>query len=527
MPVEAGDGVSIEQLLTSWANEANGQCLGANVDHIVFHIGRCYLCAKAKSWVKHHHRLQIPSSFRCAQRTTTGHAGHGTFVLIGVIAHQGEDLQSGHSVTMLVEGDALWTVDDGQCPQAQNAIPEVFEKGAVMIWASRAEHSPFWTRTIGNFEPPSKRPRLSGEGIEVFYSNITQWNNQAKEWLLQQPHQTVVMVETHLHGLKLEQAKAALCRSRWQAEFLQAYETGRGGNSGGQLFCCREGQSAYQLHQFDLEGNGFLANVLQRQKWEIVLVSIYLKCGEDLNSQANATILGELAAFLRELAVPWIVIGDFQVPPEQWQGHHLLNVLKADVVSTGQPTLITGSEIDYVLASNNVAPFLELKLLWEVPWKPHAGLVLTINKAAPRLILPQLVQYAAVPKLDDASTPWEACASSPKVFWLGRQVGPKEQQCADWCQQAEQYVLQNLHEPRQGRGWYLALELKPLPTTKPLTPWRKGDLAYWGQFCSILSHVASSGRVSSTSMVHIKTKAQDLDKKSMERRRLWQHWKNW
>ena len=245
-------------------------------------------------------------------------------------------------------------------------------------------------------------------------------------------------------------------------------------------------------------------------------MSIYLKCGEDLNSHANATILGELAAFLRELAVPWIVIGDFQVPPEQWQRHHLLNVLKAEVVSPGQATLITGSEIDYVLASSNVAPFLDLKLTWEVPWKPHAGLVLTANKAAPRLILPQLIQYAAVPKLEEAGRSWDEFAASPKVFWLGRPAGPKEQQCAEWCHQAEQYVLQNLSGPRQGRGWYLALELKPLPTTKPLTPWRKGDLAYWGQFCSILSHVASRGRVSSTSLVHLKTKAQDLDKRWQE-----------
>lgn len=173
-----------------------------------------------------------------------------------------------------------------------------------MVWASKAEHSQFWTRTIGTFE----RPRLMGEGIEVFYSNITQWNNQAKEWLLQTEHHTVAMVETHLQGGKLDQVKAALCRSRWQAEFLPAHETGRGGTSGGHLFCCREGQSAYRLHHFDKDGNGFLANVLQRQRWEIVLISICLKCGEDLTSMANSIILGELAAFLKELAVPWIII---------------------------------------------------------------------------------------------------------------------------------------------------------------------------------------------------------------------------
>ena len=174
MPVEAGDGVSFEQLLQEWANEANGQCLAADVQHIVFHVGRYHLCPRAKSWVKHHNRLYIPSTFKCAQRTSTGHGGQATFALRGVIAHQGEELISGHYVTLLVEGDALWSVDDGQCPQAQTAVPDIFQTDAVMIWASRAEHSPFWTRAIGTFERPIKRQKLTGEGIEVFYSNITQ-----------------------------------------------------------------------------------------------------------------------------------------------------------------------------------------------------------------------------------------------------------------------------------------------------------------------------------------------------------------
>lgn len=106
-----------------------------------------------------------------------------------------------------------------------------------------------------------------------------------------------MLVETHLQGTKLATAAQELSRSRWQLESLPAYETGRGGTTGGQFFCSCEGQSTYRLHQYDLDGNGFLANVLQRQPWEIVLVSIYLvKCGEDLNSKANSTIRGALAA---------------------------------------------------------------------------------------------------------------------------------------------------------------------------------------------------------------------------------------
>ena len=335
-----------------------------------------------------------------------------------------------------------------------------------MIWASKAEHSTFWTHSIGSFDPPPKRPRTGGEGIEVLYSNVTQWNRDAKEWLLQQDLQLAMLVETHVAGPKLLTAAHEMARSRWQVTAMEAYETGRDGTSGGQFFCCREGQSSYKIHHFDKAGNGFLANVVQRQNWEVVLVSIYLKCGEDLNSTTNAAVLGELAAFLGELAVPWLVVGDFQVPPAQWHGHQLLNVLKAEVVSGGEPTLLNGAEIDYVVASRALTPFIDIKVNWDAPWKPHAGLVITIDSSAPRLHLPQVTQYAAMPKLQHAAKPWGEFRAAPKPYWLGRTMGPKELQCAGWCHKAKQYALQNLAEPRCGRGWYLAIELKPLPMVR-------------------------------------------------------------
>ena len=511
MPPEAGLEVQFEDLLKEWANEANGQMLGPDVEHIVFHIGRYSLCQQSRTWKKHNNVLRTPSTFRCPQRTQSGHGGHSTFVLRGIIAHQGEELISGHYVTLLVEGEAVWFVDDGRCPEVQKLVPEQIKQGAVMIWASRAEQSNFWSTTVGNFAPPGKKPRPPQQEIDICYANITQWTKDAKEWVTQQNHSIVMMVETHLTGVKLEAAHNDLCRQRWQPTLLEAYETGRGGNSGGQLFTVREGQSAYKLHSYDLQGNGFLANVLQRQHLELVLVTLYLKCGEDLNSHANSTILGQLAAFLQELATPWIVAGDFQVPPLQWDGHNLLNVLKAEIVCAGQPTMISGAELDYLLVSRSVAPFVRVTVNWDVPWKPHAALNIAVDKEAPTLLLPQLTHYIAVPKLDDQVQSWEEFAPSPKVFWLGRPTGPKEIQYAEWCHQAEQFGLQRLHEPKMGRGWYLALEHKPLPMSKPLSPWKKGDLAYWGQFCSLLQHIAVQPCLGTRTLAHLRAKTADLD----------------
>ena len=143
MPVEMGDEVHFEQLLAEWANEGNGQCLGADVEHIVFHVGRYHLCPQKKSWIKHHHLLHTPSTFRCPQRTQAGHTGQSMFVLRGIIGHQGPQLISGHYVTMLVEGEAVWIADDGRCPEAKKEVPIDIKRDTVMIWASRAEQSSF------------------------------------------------------------------------------------------------------------------------------------------------------------------------------------------------------------------------------------------------------------------------------------------------------------------------------------------------------------------------------------------------
>ena len=224
---------------------------------------------------------------------------------------------------------------------------------------------------------------------------------------------------------------------------------------------------------------------------------------------ANAKVLGQVAAFVQELAIPWLIIGDFQVPPLQWEGHNLLSVLRAEVVSGGQPTMINGAEIDYIAASRVIAPFPTLKVNWDVPWKPHAGLEVHVGQEAPRLPLQQLTHFAPIPKLEVMEKTWDQFEPAPKPFWLGRPVGPKQIQCAEFCHQAEQFALQHLHQPRFGRGWYLALEIKPLAKTKPLTPWRRGDLAYWGQMSSLLHHAAKKATLSVV-LAHLKAKATDL-----------------
>lgn len=62
MPLEAGEETQFEDLVAGWANEGHGQCLGCDVQHIVFHIGRYTLINKV--WTKHltPSHVQVPSN---------------------------------------------------------------------------------------------------------------------------------------------------------------------------------------------------------------------------------------------------------------------------------------------------------------------------------------------------------------------------------------------------------------------------------------------------------------------------------
>ena len=73
MPVELGETVHFEQLLQEWANEGNGQCLGEDVEHIVFHVGRYSLCTQTKSWVKH----GVAHTLNLQMPATNGVRAHG------------------------------------------------------------------------------------------------------------------------------------------------------------------------------------------------------------------------------------------------------------------------------------------------------------------------------------------------------------------------------------------------------------------------------------------------------------------
>ena len=68
-------------------------------------------------------------------------------------------------------------------------------------------------------------------------------------------------------------------------------------------------------------------------------------------------------------------------------------------------------------------------------------------------------------------------------------------QYATWAQQAEEYVLQNMACPRKGRGRIIEIEHKELLDSKKPWTWKRGAMAFWGQFISILQHLHRAPRL--------------------------------
>ena len=72
-------------------------------------------------------------------------------------------------------------------------------------------------------------------------------------------------------------------------------------------------QARYVRGEIDDEGCGFVAIELQRVKWSLLIVSVYLMSGVGLTGGPNPTILSSLRPHLYH---NWLVVGDWNVAVE-------------------------------------------------------------------------------------------------------------------------------------------------------------------------------------------------------------------
>ena len=138
--------------------------------------------------------------------------------------------------------------------------------------------------------------------------------------------------------------------------------------------------------------------------------------------------------------------------------------------------------------SRQIAAITQIHTDWEVPCRPHSMLVVKYFQTTMEKAHPQVLKYPAIPKLVAPSWSWEQCKFPVRhIEFLGKEIGQTELTYADWAQQAEVYVLQNMENPQKGRGRVVHIKEKPL--VDPIKPWtwKRGGMAFWGQWISILT----------------------------------------
>eukprot|EP00439_Symbiodinium_sp_Y106_P019305 s4576_g2.t1 len=164
------------------------------------------------------------------------------------------------------------------------------------------------------------------------------------------------------------------------------------------------------IKEFVAEGCGFVLG-------EILVGSVYLKSGVGLQCSPNPEMLAALAVELKGCR-KWVLGGDWNCPAQDFVKMSLESVMHGKICSEGVPTSDSGRTLDFFFLSNDLANLGEPSTSWEVRFRPHAAISLTLRQELLLQPLPSLVGVGKVPpaqwKIGDVDVKCD-----PASLWLG------------------------------------------------------------------------------------------------------------
>ena len=254
------------------------------------------------------------------------------------------------------------------------------------------------------------------------------------------------------------------------------------GNSGGILILGDQASGLTPLAAYTQQGCGFQAFLWQATECTILVAGVYMKTGEGLQTDTNATILAKLLALVEATKHPYILLGDWQNSPDSFTSTVLPSKFHFDVKAPDH-SILSGKVLDYALLHNTLAPTTALTTDWAVPWRPHALITLHLNIEAATKEYRQIQYYPPLPATPDIDfRPWTSYQSQAyEIELYGVPPNEQAQQWADWISCTEQYLLHEHPWAAQGRGASLKVSIKPLVSTQISTTWKKGKPAFWEQ----------------------------------------------
>ena len=231
------------------------------------------------------------------------------------------------------------------------------------------------------------------EGLVIYYANYTSFGPKAESYLDSEGLKNVHVhlgVETHLNSRALRAARRSRSRAGYKSYVCPAVDTGRGGNSGGAWVLVQKGLVSHgALPGFCFEeglpsttGEHWTAARLRVKNFDIVFISAYLEAGVGLN-ETNVRRLTQLADFIKCLRVPFVVMADWNIEPYELVATGWDRFVQGTIVTPRDVTFTCnqgrGRMLDYAVVANSLVPYFSLRVDPDSPWKPHVGLMATIE----------------------------------------------------------------------------------------------------------------------------------------------------
>ena len=454
-PDDWPENTSLQDLYNGWANTGLGQFLLDDKPVLITHITR-NTCVEGI--MTKHAKILNPYGTFTVPRSLDGFARESAeFVPAALICHRGPSHNTGHYFAILIYRDLMWLADDGRPPVHLEHLTPLLASQVTQIWAVHIDTFRTTQQIVRSLPPPEepdydpplhpspeKRPRFEQEHSKLHFANITTFGKQFLDWFWARQSEVHIFVETHLDPQR-HQEVCQYFSIRGRVAFgapAQVNQEGTG-NSGGILILGDQASGLTPIAAYTQQGCGFQAFLWQATDCTILVAGVYLKTGEGLQTDTNATILAKLLALIEATKHPYILLGDWQNSPDSFAGTVLPSKFHFDVKAPDH-SILSGNVLDYALLRNHLAPTTALTTDWAVPWRPHALITLHLNIEAATKEYRQIQYYPPLPATPDIDfRPWTSYQTQAyEIELYGIPPNEQAQKWADWISCTKQYLLQ-------------------------------------------------------------------------------------
>ena len=226
------------------------------------------------------------------------------------------------------------------------------------------------------------------------YYNITEFGPKAKDWLNSEEGKRAKVVgigEHHKAKKEVAEARNWAQRNGWRSMWSPARATGRSekGTSGGVAILSKK-----HLHLAGIQGEDhkegnegckgldWVAIFIKLKGTTVIYIAAYWTCGIGMTGE-NITKASQIMAFLMKHNLPFIILADWNMQPDELKSSGFLRKIGGEVlVPKGvMSTCSSGRMLDYGVVSLRLRPSIEdLDPVLSVPWSSHLGLRLRLRK---------------------------------------------------------------------------------------------------------------------------------------------------